>query len=123
MWPSIDWRYCPIHIIHDEKRLGLPSITFDLFLQVAAIEETTRFRKDLARLHPELQRAWLDARNALAVSTEPNGLDFKLWDRAVGSRLYSVRVSKGHRAHLRYVDAERRWYAEAIGSHKEMGHG
>lgn len=29
-FPRLDWRYCPIHIVHDEKRFNLPTVWFDL---------------------------------------------------------------------------------------------
>ncbi len=28
--PNLDWRYCPIHIVHDEKRFNLPVVWLDL---------------------------------------------------------------------------------------------
>ena len=29
-FPRLDWRYCPIHIVHDEKRFNLPTVWLDL---------------------------------------------------------------------------------------------
>ena len=29
-FPRLDWRYCPIHILHDEKKFNLPLIYLDL---------------------------------------------------------------------------------------------
>jgi hypothetical protein len=31
VWPTIDWRYCPIHILQDEVRFNIPSIELGLF--------------------------------------------------------------------------------------------
>ena len=47
----------------------------------------------------------------------------KLWERTGHGDVYSVRLSKGYRAHLRYNRAEQRWYAEQVGDHQRMGHG
>ena len=49
-WPRIDWRFCPIHIVHDEQRLDLPAIGISLFDSIARIEETNGFRRQLARM-------------------------------------------------------------------------
>jgi hypothetical protein len=63
-----------------------------------------------------------DEEKILIDSTLP-GLDFKHFqDR--GERVYSVRVNKSVRAHLRRIPMPSGWLeAFRIGSHKEMGHG
>lgn len=123
MRPRIEWHACPIHIVHDEDELSLPRLGVDYFSQIEAIEETPSFRKQLRAMGESNHKAWRKVRRILADTTASYGLDFKLWERRGADSVYSVRVSRSVRAHLRYTRPERRWYAEAIGEHKAMGHG
>lgn len=120
--PQIDWRQCPVHLIDDGVRLPFAPCAFDLFAQVSGITLTETFKNDLLKLPKPLRRAWEKVERMLAVSTALGGLNFKLWERRSDCRLYSVRVSDGCRAHLRY-DEQSRWFAERIGTHAAMGHG
>jgi hypothetical protein len=121
--PAVDWRYCPVHFIHDERRLSLPLVDVLRFAKVDGIEETAKFMKQLQRLPNHIGAAWQEVKARLALSTAGLGLDFKLWTRTNGDRVYSVRLSHSHRAHLRYTKTDRRWYAVEVGSHGKMGHG
>jgi hypothetical protein len=120
--PRIDWRQVPVHVIHDDKRLPFAPGAFDLFEHVREIVSTESFEAGLEKLPRPLQRAWQKTQRMLSVSTALTGLDFKLWDRVPSGRVYSVRVSRGYRAHLRYDD-QGTWFAEEIGPHAAMGHG
>jgi hypothetical protein len=120
--PRIDWRQCPVHIIHDDKRLTFAPGAFDLFAHVRGLVLTESFEAELKKLPRPLQRAWEKTQRMLSVSTAIAGLDFKLWERRPSGRVYSVRVSRGCRAHLRYEERGS-WVAEEIGLHAAMGHG
>lgn len=122
-FPHLDWRYCPIHLIHDERRFGLPAIYLDLILKVAYIEETESFIKRLNKLSKEIQAAWKKIKDLLQKTTLANGLDFKMWERRKDMDIYSVRLNKGFRAHLGYQKHDHSWLALEVGGHKEMGHG
>jgi len=43
--PQIDWRYCPIHFVHDEHRLEIPKIYLDLFTSIRKLEEPASFQR------------------------------------------------------------------------------
>ena len=122
IFPTIDWRYCPIHIIHNEDILNIPLIDLELFRNIPRIIESQAFKKHLEKLSVNIQKAWEKVKNILTKTTTLKGLDFKLWERG-GTRIFSVRVSKGYRAHLEYSNTEQIWTALSIGTHKEMGHG
>jgi hypothetical protein len=122
-WPSIDWRYCPVHIIHDEQRLNLSIIDILRFVNISAIFETDRFTKQFSVMSKPLHSKWDKVKRQLQQSTSLPGLDFKFWERRGNEPVYSVRLDKGYRAHLRYNRNEQRWYADAVGDHKSMGHG
>jgi hypothetical protein len=121
--PTVDWRHCPIHVLNDGERLGLPSGLLELFRSIPELAETERFRRDLAGLPVAIQAAWGKTRRMLATTTTLPGLDFKPWERRGSERVYSVRLSSNYRAHLQYSGAEQRWLAVAVGTHKAMGHG
>ena len=119
--PRIDWRYCPIHLVHDGARLGIPPEWLTLFSRLSAIEESADFRKKLQMLAIPIQRAWERTKHKLGVAITA-GVDFKKWDKG-GNDLFSVRVNDNYRAHLQRRTASADWLAVAIGNHKEMGHG
>jgi hypothetical protein len=119
----LDWRACPVHVVHDEQRLNLPPFNIDLLRLAHGVSETVAFNKDLGRLHIHVQRAWPKTKEKICNDTTQPGLDFKHFsDRS--ERVYSVRVNKAIRAHLRPISAPLGWLeAFRIGNHKEMGHG
>jgi hypothetical protein len=121
-WPTIDWRYCPVHVVHDEKRLDLPILDIIRFVNIPALYETDRFRQQVLGLPAPLQKSWQKAKLQLKETTALGGLNFKLWERTGDGDVYSIRLSKAYRAHLRYNRAEQRWYAEKVGDHQRMGH-
>jgi hypothetical protein len=119
--PRIDWRYCPIHLVNDGARLGIPPDWLGFFSRLSAIEETDEFRKELDLLASPIQRAWERTKQKLGIAITA-GADFKKWDKG-GNDLFSVRINGSFRAHLRRRKESDDWLAVAIGKHKEMGHG
>ena len=119
--PVIPWTFCPIHIIHDEKRHGLSRLGIELFPYVREIRESECFRKQLEELPEAIRRTWVNKQRILASTTSATGLDFKPWPKA-GQKVYSIRVNDNYRAHLRYEPQDRTWEALQIGNHKVMGH-
>jgi hypothetical protein len=45
--PRIDWRYCPIHLVDNGARLGIPPGFLSFFGRIAAFVESGRFLKRL----------------------------------------------------------------------------
>jgi hypothetical protein len=119
--PKIDWRFCPIHLVNDGHRLGLPPEWLNLFSQLSKIHETDSFRGCLGSMHPSIQKAWERTKNRLEQYIPP-GADFKKWAPG-GPNIYSVRVNDSVRAHLEYRQPPGDWKALKIGTHKAMGHG
>jgi len=119
--PAIDWRFCPIHLVHDAHRLGLPADWLSCFSRLTCIRESSHFEKKLSSLSRIIQSAWGRTKTKLETAITA-GADFKKWPKA-GPNFYSVRLNDGYRAHLEYVRDEGFWLARAIGNHKEMGHG
>lgn len=121
--PDIDWRQCPVHVIHDEEEHGLPRVAIDLLRVATEIIETDAFRKDLLKLGSRIERAWPKTKEKILFDATIPGLDFKHFeDRR--ERVYSVRVDRAIRAHLRPLPS-RQGVLEAfrIGGHRAMGHG
>ncbi|CAA0138215.1 Uncharacterised protein [Mycolicibacterium vanbaalenii] len=117
----IDWTRVPIII---EDRYGLFAelgITPSYFSIVNDIEETDNFLRAFRKLDRSIQKRWSDSKSALSRSTALKSLDFKQWKKD-GPDYYSVRVGGNYRVHLRYDRDDSRWFAEAIGNHKTMGH-
>jgi hypothetical protein len=75
--PAVDWRYCPIHTIADEGRLGIPAIELGLFRRIPTIIESEAFRKDLSRLPELVQQMWESTRAKLATTTAPQWTRFQ----------------------------------------------
>lgn len=119
----VDWRACPIHIIHDESRFSLPQFYASLFVNVATLEETPDFLKELAQCESTIRKAWDRTKRKIATTVTSAGLDFKLWARHGKDSEYSVRVDRNFRAHLLFSHDTGMWRALAIGNHSHMGHG
>jgi hypothetical protein len=118
--PKIDWRYCPIHIIDDGARLGIPPGWITFFASLANLHEPPEFERKVSALPPPIQRAWFRQRDRLKVAITP-GADFKRWEKG-GPDVFSLRVNDGYRAHGRRERVSNEWVALNIGTHKEMGH-
>lgn len=112
----IDWRYCTIML---DTGIGAVPLSVRIITSINTIQEGPNFRKSIQRMDRTAQRGWERVKEKLRVSTQIASLDFKLWQQDV----FSVRVNGSVRAHLRIIRESGEWIAEAIGSHKEMGHG
>ena len=125
VYPSptkIDWKRCPI-MLYDRadifRSLGIRPSYFEV---VTGIEETDKFQHEFRKLDRSIQKRWYKSKLGLERSTSLTSLGFERWDK-IGPDWYSVRVGGNFRAHLRYERDGSRWFAEAIGDHKKMGHG
>jgi hypothetical protein len=119
--PRIDSRYCPVHLIHDGQRLGLPAGGLAYFSRLSLITESGRFQSQLRQLSKPIQKAWERTKLKLGTAVT-NGADFKKWEPG-GENVFSVRVNDNFRAHLLRHQDQDAWEAIAIGPHKKMGHG
>jgi hypothetical protein len=119
--PRVPWRHCAIHLVNDLERFNLPSGFIQHFSRLPNIQESEKFQSMLAGLPNELQRAWTQQKSRLGQAITA-GADFKPW-RPAGKDVYSVRVNKSFRAHLKYEREQQLWVALEIGSHAAMGHG
>lgn len=123
MRPQVDWRYCPIHIIHDETRIAVPAIELGLFRTIQSILEPENFLDQLSKIPLSIQKKWQKTKDVLKITTSAQGLDFKLWKSAEDQQIFSIRLSDNYRAHLSYSRINRSWEAAEIGPHTSMGHG
>lgn len=80
------------------------------------------FDRQLRRLPASVRDRWPATCRKLRDSVAMPGLDFKPWPKG-DQGCFSVRITRGVRAHLRFRADDRSWIAEAIGSHAQMGHG
>ena len=110
---------CPVHVIHDEKRIGLPVPAVQLITHICNIRETEHFQHRFARLDRTVQRSWSAMKQKLSAGVPRSAR----LEKMKGSRgeVFSVRVSDNFRVHLQPNGSEK-WDAIDIGSHKGMGH-
>jgi hypothetical protein len=116
------WEYCPIHILDDMAKYGLPDFEVSLFPRVLRVLESKGFSKKLKKLSSQIQDNWEKAKEQLRISTKFRGLDFKPFPKA-GKHIYSIRLGSNFRVHLKFDSTGHIWSASDIGSHKAMGHG
>jgi plasmid maintenance system killer protein len=111
---------CSVHLLHDCTSLGLPDFEPKFFTSVSDIRETKHFKKRFAKLDPQYQRAWVQKKQELSVPP----LNRKQFEglKPPKKGIYSVRVGKGHRAHLKPFNGYEYWEATDIGTHTELGH-
>jgi hypothetical protein len=121
MRPRIDWRYCPIHLVNDGSRLGIPPDFLSFFARIPALVESERFLKRLRDMADSIQRAWERTKLKLAVAIT-RGADFKPWPNG-GFGVHPVRLNDNYRAHIQRPNVGDAWTALDLGTHKEMGHG
>jgi hypothetical protein len=116
-----DLARCPIHLVLPGE--VIPARPDMFFIQrIERLEETTAFRKELQRLPRVLETRWEKTKRLLSTSVQTPGLDFKNWPKR-GRSWFSVRIDQNFRAHLRYEDKLKQWFAEEIGNHAAIGHG
>lgn len=121
--PHIDWRYCPLHIVQDGARLNLPPLQVSLFSNITGIIPEGDFSRKLSELPARIQALWARAQDKLRINPGIRGLDFKKWDVAGAATVYSIRLDRAYRVHLRHFPEKKLWCAVDIGDHKRMGHG
>lgn len=121
IWPRIDWRYCPIHLIDDSERYGITSGWLTFFSFARNVDEHPSFLKSLAKLTPAVQDAWATLKRRLQGGITP-GMDFKRWPPG-GSDVYSIRLNDNFRVHMRRERERDGWLALEVGSHRALGHG
>jgi hypothetical protein len=122
-FPQVDWKFCPIHIHNDTWHHGVHGpIAWFIHRIEPSIDEPPNFARQLERLDASIVKRWTKQKSLLLQSTASHGLDFKKWPSG-GRGMYSVRVTGGYRAHIRFQATSMPWIAEKIGNHKEMGHG
>ena len=120
---AIDVRYCPIFLVRDAKITRLSNVPVRFIRNIADIQETADFAKALGSLGAPIEKAWAKTKGFLALTTSAGSLDFKPWPKDKSGSLFSVRVTKSIRAHIRLSRDPTNWIAESIGGHKQMGHG
>ncbi len=118
----VDWTRCPIIVLDERGLLDALGIDVAYFRTISDIEETAKFERALKKLDKSIQQRWRENKEKLAVSTSFSSLGFQPW-KLDGTDYFSVRVGGNYRAHIRRDRSASKWFAEAIGNHKEMGHG
>lgn len=118
----IDWTRCPILVLDEHGLQAALGISVSYYPVVTDIEETAKFERSLRKLDGSVQKRWQESKDKLALSTSLHSLGFQRWKKD-GADCFSVRVGGNYRVHLRRDRSGSKWFAEAIGNHKEMGHG
>lgn len=119
--PRIDWRHCAIHYVDDSARYGIPPGWLTFLSALPGIVESERFRKQLEKLDSRHRERWYIAKERAVIGLTA-GHDFKPWPKG-GRDVWSMRIDRGFRAHLRRDRGAGAWEALEIGDHKTMGHG
>lgn len=113
----LDASQCPITIIHNEDRFGIPQIGTNFILKIPTIVESESFQKTFRKLDLSLQKRWKKKKQQLA-ETIPRHPEFEKF-----ADVFSLRLNDNYRVHLRPSNDMAVWEAIAVGTHKEMGHG
>lgn len=123
LYPSIgpiDTRKCPV-IFDDNDGLFSKLGIVPFIDSIPQVEESEKFKKQLSKIKCErIEKEWLRTKTKLAVDVQQGSLDFKQWPKG-GAGMFSVRVNREARAHIRKL-WDNRWLAEEIGHHDQMGH-
>lgn len=114
---NLDANQCPITIIHNEDRFGIPQIGTNFILKIPTIVETEAFQKACKKLDKSLRQRW-EKKKRLLAETIPRHPEFEKF-----ADLFSLRLNDNYRVHLRPSNDMTVWEAIAVGTHKEMGHG
>jgi plasmid maintenance system killer protein len=118
--PFININECPTYIIHDENKVGIPPTSLKWLQTIPFINETKKFKKQLNKLHPNLQKAWKTKKNELSFHIPPHPEFEELSGR---KGIFSIRLNKSYRAHLTSKGNFEYWDALEVGTHGDMGHG
>ena len=91
-----------------------------IFPTVRRINDSADVTEKIKRKYRNIRNQWEKTKSKLVAHPEAPGLNFKPWDDG----LWSVRVNKNFRAHLRRNTKIRGfWDTIDIGPHAKMGHG
>jgi hypothetical protein len=116
--PQIDRSQCPLWVLHNEHKAGIPQISAQFFQSIRKVLETPSFLKNSKRVPAQILKLWRKKAQqlALAIPQHPKFQKHR-------NDLYSLHLNDNYRVHLRPTDDFQIWEAVAIGTHKEMGHG
>jgi hypothetical protein len=112
--------HCPVYILRDADSVLRPSIKEKIVTSLPIIEESKRFSKMLARMHPDYRKRWARKKAELSERIPPYPEFEKFSDGPPPT--FSIRLSKSARAHIRHRASDGAWVAIAVGEHTEMGH-
>ena len=117
---KIDWSECPVYLIQDARKIGLPPLVPKFLPCIPDIRETKKFLKKFSKLPQQYQNSWLETKSELSIKP-PNPKQFEALKGKMRG-IYSLRVGSGHRAHLKPKNQYEYWEAFEIGTHTEMRH-
>jgi len=112
---------CPLILLDDSQRWGIPAASARLIPAISQIIERPRFLDRLAGLDPSLRRRWERKKTELRVRL-PRHPEFEKL-KGTPSGLFSLRLNDNFRVHLRPLPGSVVWEAIEVGTHKELGHG
>jgi hypothetical protein len=109
---------CPVYIVNVKNS----NDWFDSALLIPDVKNiNVEEILDKLQKNNNLKTKWDNTKKKLIAMPTLRGLNFKPWTKE-GPDVWSVKVDKGFRAHLRNVK-KGEWFAYKIGAHTEMGHG
>jgi hypothetical protein len=112
--------HCPVYILRDANTVLRPSIKEEIVTSMPIIEESRSFSKMLARMHAGYQKRWARKKAELAERIPPHP-EFEKFSSGPPP-VFSIRLSKSARAHIRYKATDGVWEAFEVGEHTRMDH-
>ena len=117
VYPSVPGARCPIQIVKDLARFGIPEISVRFLKCIPEIVETELFQKLFSQMPHDIQKRWNRKKEQLKLML-PRHPEFENFRDH-----FSLRLGHNFRAHLRPVAGQTHWEAFEIGPHTKMGHG
>jgi hypothetical protein len=117
VYPSVPVGRCPIQIVKDLARFGIPEISVRFLKCIPEIVETELFQKLFSQMPHDIQKRWNRKKEQLKLML-PRHPEFENFRDH-----FSLRLGHNFRAHLRPVAGQTHWEAFEIGPHTKMGHG
>jgi hypothetical protein len=118
---SLSAFHCPVYLVRNADTVLRPSIREQIITSLPQIEESKSFSKMLARMHPDYRDRWARKKTELGRRIPPHP-EFEKFSSGPPP-IFSIRLSKSARAHIRYRVSDGAWEAVAVGEHTKMGHG
>ncbi len=112
---------CPVHLVRDSRSVLRPPLQERIITCIPRIEESRRFLKQLSRMHSNYAQRWNRKKAELAERIPPHPEFEKFADGP--PPVFSIRLSRSARAHLRQRQCDGAWVAIEVGEHTKMGHG